>query len=63
MNNLEKLEIKVMYQESTIEELNNLVIEMQKELKLTNKKIELLKKKVEELEDNSEIENRRPPHY
>lgn len=63
MNNFEKLEVKLMYQEDTIEQLNNLVIEMQKELLKTNKRIESLKKKIEDLEDGKEIESRRPPHY
>ncbi len=63
MNNLEKLEFQLMYQESIIDELNKLVIDMQKELTIVNKKIELLKKKIQELEDNKEIESKRPPHY
>lgn len=63
MDSIENLEIKLMYQEATIQELNSLVIEMQKELTLTNKKVEVLIKKIEELDDNKEIESRRPPHY
>ena len=62
---IEKLEIKISYLESIAAELNEVVIEQNKEINHLKVQIEKLEKKVEDLiEETSEARpNRRPPHY
>lgn len=63
---LNKLEVKLSYQESTIAELNDIVASHTKEIGLLQNHILVLKKKVENLEEvggESDLPNRRPPHY
>lgn len=62
---IEKLEIKISYLESIAAELNDVVIEQNKEINHLKVQIEKLEKKVEDLiEETSEARpNRRPPHY
>lgn len=60
------LEVKLSYQESTIAELNDIVSSHTKEIGLLQNHILVLKKKVENLEEvggDSDLPNRRPPHY
>ncbi|MCK9191244.1 MAG: SlyX family protein [Sphaerochaetaceae bacterium] len=63
---LNSLEIKLSYQESTIEELNNIVTGQAKELVIMENHIQHLKRKIEDLEEaggGDDLPNRRPPHY
>ena len=62
---IERLEIKISYLESTNEELNEVVIAQSREINHLKVQLEKLEKKVEDLiEETSEARpNRRPPHY
>lgn len=60
---LTELETKVSYQDQTIEELNQVVIELRKEIETMEKKVQHLMNIVENdgLKDQSQEEP--PPHY
>lgn len=60
------LEVKLAFLEDTVNQLNEVVISQQAELAHMATTITKLAKKVTdlmEMEKQSEIENRRPPHY
>lgn len=63
---LESLEIKLAYQEDTIESLNQTVIEQQKAIDLMAFKLEKMIEKVNSIPDSSSDSSNKvelPPHY
>ena len=63
---LEQVEIKVSYLEAQVAELNEVVIEQQKNIDATNIKLLQVTKKLEELIEevgSPSRPNRKPPHY
>ena len=63
---LNSLEIKLSYQESTIDELNNIVTSQAKEMAIMENHIQHLVRKIEDLEEaggGEDLPSRRPPHY
>lgn len=62
---LDALEIKVSYLELKCDELNEVIVEQQKDMKKMKAQIEALEKKVLDLEEESgqDRPNRKPPHY
>jgi SlyX protein len=63
---IEKIEIKLSYAEEMVAQLNEIIINQQKEIGIMNNHINKLEKKVAQLiEDNesSDLPNRKPPHY
>lgn len=59
------LESRLAYQEHTLDTLNKVVIEQQKEIAQLNHFIRILKDKIKDVEENGGISqaNERPPHY
>lgn len=62
---LERVEMKVCYLEGLVSELNEVVVTQDRMINELEKKLRLLEKKVEDLiEESGEARpNRRPPHY
>lgn len=63
---LNSLEIKLSYQESTIDELNSIVTTQEKNITLLQNHVQKLEIKIEEMEESSggeDLPSRRPPHY
>ncbi|MDD5973358.1 MAG: SlyX family protein [Spirochaetales bacterium] len=63
---LEQVEIKVSYLEAQVAELNDVVIEQQKNIDALNIKLLQVTKKLEELIEevgSPSRPNRKPPHY
>lgn len=63
---LNSLEVKMSYQESTLDELNKIVSTQEKEIAIMQNHINKIERKVEEMEesgDNGDLPSRRPPHY
>ncbi len=63
---LESLQIKIAYQEDTIESLNQTVIEQQKNIDLMKFKLEKIIEKVNSIPDSSSDSSDKielPPHY
>ena len=62
---LDALEIKVSYLELKCDELNEVIVEQQKDMKKMKAQIEALEKKVLDLEEErgQDRPNRKPPHY
>ncbi|MCY1153481.1 MAG: SlyX family protein [Sphaerochaetaceae bacterium] len=63
---IEKIEIKLSYAEEMVAQLNEIIINQQKEIGIMNNHINKLERKVAQLiEDNesSDLPNRKPPHY
>jgi SlyX protein len=63
---IEKIEIKLSYAEEMVAQLNEIIINQQKEIGIMNNHINKLEKKVAQLiEDNetSDLPSRKPPHY
>ncbi len=58
-----ELEIKVTYQERLLEELNQVVIEQDKELDRLRRSVELLTDRVKAAAQRGEVPNEPPPHY
>ena len=60
-----ELEIKLSYQESIITDLNESVIAQQREIDRLKTGMEMLKKRLQELQDVSgeNLPHTRPPHY
>jgi SlyX protein len=59
------LESRLAYQEHTLDTLNKVVIEQQKEIAQLNHFIRILKDKIKDVEENGGANqaNERPPHY
>ena len=63
-NDLEQTEIKISYLESQIMELNEVVINQEKEITKLSLMLYKLESRIDNLEEeNSERENKKPPHY
>jgi SlyX protein len=63
---LNSLEIKLSYQESTIDELNSIVTSQEKQIGLMQNHIQTIERKIEELEEaggGEDLPSRKPPHY
>lgn len=63
---LNRLEVKLSYQEATIAELNDIVAVHTKDLSIMGNHVLVLKRKVEDLEEvggESDLPSRKPPHY
>lgn len=62
---LEHVEMKVCYLEGQVAELNEVVVAQERTISELDRKLKLLEKKVEDLiEESGEARpNRRPPHY
>lgn len=63
---LNSLEIKMSYQEATIDELNEIVSTQSKEIGILENHIQKIEHKIEEMEEaggGEDLPNRRPPHY
>ena len=62
---LDALEIKVSYLELKCDELNEVIVEQQKDMQKMKAQIEALEKKVLDLEEENgqDRPNRKPPHY
>lgn len=60
---LTNLEIKFLYQEKIVEELQQIVHEQYLTIKNLEKAIELLKDQVVAGQDSRKIPNEKPPHY
>lgn len=63
---IEKLEVKISYTEEIVAQLNEIVVNQQKEIGILNNHINKLEKKVAEIIEENEVgdlPNRRPPHY
>lgn len=62
---IEELEIRMMYQEDLIKDLNQVVIDSSFSIKKLQAEINLLKKKIEDLseEQGPFKDNEKPPHY
>ena len=63
-NDFEQAEIKISYLESQVMELNEVVINQDKEIKKLSLLIYKLENRINNLEEeSSERENKKPPHY
>ncbi len=63
---IEKVEIKISYTEEIVSQLNEIIIEQQKEIRIMNKQILKLERKIDQVmedSDASDIPSRKPPHY
>ena len=62
---IEDIEIRLAFQEETLEVLNNVVIEQQKEIEKLNSYVRVLKDKISSVESSgTQPENEAPPpHY
>ncbi len=60
---VQRLEEKFEYQDNTIEALNQVIIDMQKEIDLLRENYQDLKKVVATIDQSEPIPNIPPPHY
>ena len=61
-----ELQTQLAFQEQTIAELNNALIDQQQQINLLRMEIKLLKEKFGALEEKAEVgpqQDERPPHY
>ncbi|NCD05163.1 MAG: SlyX family protein [Spirochaetia bacterium] len=66
INSIENIEIKLAYAEEMLNQLNEIIINQQKEMGIMNNHINKLEKKVAQMleeSESSELPNRKPPHY
>ncbi len=57
------LETKIAYMEDFIEKLQDVAVENQKTIRILREENQILSGRIQDLQDNVEIPNRRPPHY
>lgn len=57
------LEMKVAYMEDFIEKLQEVCVENQKTIEILRQENKILSGRIQDLSDNIEIPNRKPPHY
>ena len=57
------LETKIAYMDDFIARLQEVAVENQKELFILREENKILSGRIQDLSDNIEIPNRRPPHY
>ena len=63
---LEQLEVKVAYQDDTIEQLNSVVFEQQRSIERLQKQMQLMIERMKSAQQNSSninAEHELPPHY
>ncbi|MBQ3670565.1 MAG: SlyX family protein [Treponema sp.] len=58
-----QLETKYAYLEDFVAALQNVCVENQKELEKLRRENQILAGRIQDLSENLEIPNRRPPHY
>lgn len=66
INSIENIEIKLAYAEEMLNQLNEIIINQQKEMGIMNNHINKLEKKVAQMleeSESSELPSRKPPHY
>ena len=57
------LETKVAYMDDFINKLQEEVVESQKEIQILREENRILSGRIQDLSENLEIPNRKPPHY
>lgn len=57
------LETKLAYQEDFIQKLQDEVVEMSKQILILRDENKILSGRIQDLSENLEIPNRKPPHY
>ena len=57
------LEMKVAYMEDFIEKLQEVCVENQKTIEMLRQENKILSGRIQDLSENIEIPNRKPPHY
>lgn len=57
------LETKIAYMDDFIAKLQEVAVENQKEIRILREENQILSGRIQDLSDNIEIPNRRPPHY
>lgn len=57
------LETKLAYQEDFIQKLQDEVVEMSKQILILRDENKILSSRIQDLSENLEIPNRKPPHY
>jgi len=57
------LEVKIAYMDDFIEKLQQEAVENQKEIKILRDENKILSGRIQDLSENLEIPNRKPPHY
>lgn len=63
---LMQMEMKLSYMEATVAELNDIVVNQQREIGIMENHIQKLEKKIEDLLEegiSGDLPNRKPPHY
>lgn len=60
---LVNLEVKFSYMEDFISKLQEVCVENQKEIEILRRENQILAGRIQDLSENMEIPNRRPPHY
>ena len=60
-----KLEIKVSYLEDFVNQIQEVLVNQQEEIRVLNEKVKFLTEKLLEISDafEGDIPNRKPPHY
>ncbi|WP_294428215.1 SlyX family protein [uncultured Treponema sp.] len=57
------LETKIAYMDDFISKLQEETVENQKTIQILREENQILAGRIQDLQDNQEIPNRRPPHY
>ncbi len=57
------LETKIAYMDDFINKLQEVTVENQKTIRILREENQILSGRIQDLQDNVEIPNRRPPHY
>jgi SlyX protein len=60
---LVNLEVKFSYMEDFISKLQEVCVENQKEIEILRRENQILAGRIQDLSENMEIPNRKPPHY
>ena len=58
-----KLEMKIAFMEDFIEKLQEVAVENQKTIEILREENRILAGRIQDLSENLEIPNRKPPHY
>lgn len=58
-----KLEMKLSYMEDFLSKIQEICVENQKTIEILRKENQILSGRIQDLQENIEIPNRRPPHY
>ncbi len=57
------LEMKISYMDDFIQKLQEVAVENQKTIEILRQENQILSGRIQDLQDNIEIPNRKPPHY